>query len=162
MTTPEQRTRKLNDASLIDAGWEPIIPHNNTPFTHYALAAIEEYPTASGPSDYLIVHDHQPLAPVEAKKEGTGAQNVLGQAQRYSEGIADSPFDFNGYCTPFAYSSNGNQIWFRDLRDPSSRSREVKRFHTPAALREMLARAPQSALNWLSTVPPNYERLRPY
>lgn len=162
MITPEQRTRRLIDASLIASGWEPIVPHNGVSFSHHALAAIEEYPTASGPSDYLLVHDHQPLAPVEAKKEETPAQNVLGQAQRYSQGIAESPFAYDQYRTPFAYSSNGNQIWFRDLRDPYSRSRIVKRFHTPDALREMLTRDTEGALNWLSTVSPVYDRLRPY
>ncbi len=41
---------------------------------------------------------------------------------------------------PFLYSTNGEVIWFHDVRHELNRSRDVSGFHTPDALREMLAR----------------------
>ena len=91
-----------------------------------------------------------------------GAQNVLEQAQRYARGLTDSPFDFNGYRVPFIYSTNGEQIYFQDLHEPQSRSRQVKHFHTPNALREMLARDEPGARTWLAAHPIAHLLLRPY
>lgn len=45
-----------------------------------------------------------------------------------------------GCGTPFLYSTNGEIIWFHDVHYQASRSRQIADFHTPAALREMLAR----------------------
>jgi len=36
------------------------------------------------------------------------------------------------------YSTNGEVIWFHDVRHPLNRSRRVTSFHAPAALEEML------------------------
>lgn len=165
MTSPERTTRKrLIDRSLGESGWAPIVPfgeYRSEQFPH-GLVVLEEHPTASGPADYVLFHDSQPLAVVEAKKEETGPQNVLEQAQRYARGFTDSPFTLGEYHVPFAYSSNGHQIWFRDLRDPQSRSREVSKFHTPAALREMLERDTAGAAGWLLDNPVDHPRLRLY
>ena len=122
------------------AGWLPILPYSGTPplVRNHSLV-LTEHPTASGPCDYVLFLAGQPIAIVEAKKRSTGAQNVLKQAQRYAQGLQGSPFDFSGYRTPFVYSTDGDKIWFQDFRDPLSRSREVTRFYSPAALSEMLA-----------------------
>ena len=125
-------------------------------------AAIKEYPTANGPADYVLLESSEPLAVVEAKKLAIGPQNVLEQAKRYALGLDESPFDFRGYRVPFIYSTNGERIWFADVRDPQSRSREVRRFHTPAALREMLTRDLSPVYDWLRTHPVNHPALRPY
>jgi type I restriction enzyme, R subunit len=122
----------------------------------------EEFPTANGPADYALFETDQPLGIVEAKRLGVGPQNVLQQAQRYARGFPDSSFDFNGFRVPFIYSTNGEIIWFQDLRDSHSRSRPVAKFHTPAALREMLTRDATSAYDWLRTHPVNHPILRPY
>lgn len=161
MSLPEQATRKLRiDRALEEAGWAPIVPYD-----HHAsreLVALEEYPTANGPVDYALFHHGEPLALVEAKRLSVGPQNVLQQAQRYAKGLTGSPFDFGGFHAPFVYSTNGEVIWFQDLRDPHSRSRQVARFHTPAALREMLTRDLAGAGDWLRTCPVDHPTLRPY
>lgn len=164
MPAPEQIARKqFIDRMLVESGWDPIVPYDPIRrLRDHQLVAVEEYPTANGPADYLLIYGGQPLAVVEAKKEKIGPQNVLEQAQRYARGLADSPFAFGEYRVPFAYSSNGRQIWFRDLRDPYSRSREVAKFHTPSALREMLASSPSVALEWLQQNPVSYPYLRKY
>jgi len=67
---------------------------------------------------------------VEAKKLSLGPQNVLTQAERYSKGLP-ARLDFRGYHNPFLYSTNGEIIWFHDIRNPLSRSHTVSAFHTP-------------------------------
>ena len=161
MSLSERATRKKRiDQALVHAGWSPILPFD--PRASRELGAFEEYPTASGPADYALFSQGQPLAIVEAKRTSTAPQNVLLQAQRYARGLDGSPFDFNGLHVPFVYSTNGESIWFQDLRDPLSRSREVQGFHSPGALHEMLARDRQAAANWLLQHPVDHPLLRPY
>ncbi len=161
MPSPEQITRKQRiDKALAAAGWELIIPYDTS--SSRQLLALEEYPTDNGPADYALFHQNEPLAVVEAKKLTLGPQNVLQQAQRYARGFADSPFNFGEFRIPFAYSTNGEVIWFQDLREPHSRSRPVSKFHTPTALREMLNRDLASSIQWLGTHPTNHPILRPY
>lgn len=161
MSINEQTTRRrLIDVALRHAGWDPIIPYDEQ--TPRAVVVMTEYPTAEGPADYVLFHNGEPLAIVEAKRRATGAQNVLKQAQRYASGLTDSPFNFHGYGVPFAYSSDGDTIWFQDLRDARSRSRQVRKFHTPSALREMLQREVTMSLDWLRNTPVNHPLLRPY
>jgi len=161
MSLSEWATRKQHvDRALTEAGWVPIVPYDD--HTPRNLVVFEEHPTASGPADYALFHTGDPLAIVEAKKLGVGPQNVLKQAQRYAKGLSPSPFDFNGYHVPFIYSTNGKVIWFQDLRNPYSRSRQVAHFHTPAALLEMLARDLDAAADWLQTYPTAHPILRPY
>ena len=76
----------------------------------------------------------------EAKKLTLGPQNVLTQAERYARGVRKSPFNFEGFRVPFLYSTNGEVIWFHDIRHQFNRSRRVAAFHTPNALRELLLR----------------------
>jgi type I restriction enzyme, R subunit len=161
MTISEHTTRKrLIDQALACSGWSPIQPFDQR--ERYDFGVIEEYPTTNGPADYVLFSDCLPVAIVEAKKLTVGPQNVLQQAQRYAQGIANPPFNHNGYHVPFIYSTNGEVIWFQDLRQPNSRSRRIAAFHTPAALEEMLNRDVSGAEDWLHKTPINQTKLRPY
>lgn len=163
MTQPlsEAATRaRLIDAKLQQSGWSPIIPYRAQ--QHSGPVAFTEYPTVNGPADYVLFHQGEPLAVVEAKKLAVGPQNVLQQAQRYARALEPSPFDFGGFKVPFVYSTNGERIFFQDLRLPQSRSREVKRFHTPAALHELLAQDWAAVTAALRTTPIDHPALRPY
>ena len=102
------------------------------------------------------------LGVVEAKKLSLGPQNALVQAERYSRGVEPSPFDFRGYHVPFLYSTNGEVIWFHDVRHNLERSRQIEDFHTPAALLERLTLDFDADCLSLSTAPNNHPRLRPY
>lgn len=161
MPLSEKATRKQRiDAALVQAGWEPILRAGTE--RQRGLVALEEYPTDHGPADYALFHREQPLAIVEAKKLAVGPQNVLQQALRYASGLKTSPFNFNGYHVPFVYSTNGELIYFQDLRHPHSRSRQVSKFHTPEALREMLERDDSTAHEWLRSNAADHPLLRPY
>jgi len=99
---------------------------------------------------------------VEAKKVTLGPQNVLTQAERYSRGVENGAFDFDGFRAPFLYSTNGEVIWYHDVRHPLNRSRQVAAFHTPSALKEQLGRDFEGACDALAATPNNHKWLRPY
>lgn len=151
---------KLIEPKLVASGWSPIV--NFARGAKYASGAVREYETANGPADYILFHNGDALADVEAKPLRIGPQNVLQQDQRYARGFKDGRFEFGEFHLPFIYSTNGEIIWFQDLRKENSRSRQVARFHTPSALTEMLNRDTGKAIDWLKTTPNNIEGIRPY
>jgi type I restriction enzyme R subunit len=131
----EWLTRKKRiDPKLKALGWK-VVPHDdNADLSSYSRHAIEEFPTANGPADYALVVNGQLLGVVEAKKLSLGPQGVLLQSERYSKGVADSPFNFRGFRVPFLFSTNGEVIWFHDVRHELELSRKVAAFFTPGAL----------------------------
>lgn len=154
MDEKEWQTRKNRiDPRLKQAGWTPA-PFQGRDLSQYSRSAVEEFPTDHGPADYALCDDGSPLGVVEAKKVTLGPQNVLTQAQRYSLGFTDSPSDYGeGFRVPFLYSTNGELIWFQDVRHPLNGSRQVAGFHTPSALREWLERDQQAAIDKLAGIP---------
>jgi type I restriction enzyme R subunit len=100
------------------------------PASDYDAAAVEEYETAYGPADYALCGDGQVRGVVEAKKVTLGPQGVLVQAERYSKGIAQVPRYQGEFGVPFLYSTNGEVIWFHDVRDQLNRFRQVPGLHT--------------------------------
>jgi type I restriction enzyme R subunit len=163
LTESERRTRRQRvDPALKSQGWK-IVPYDGArPLSDYSGHAIAEYPTENGPADYALVVGGQLLGIVEAKKVTLGPQNVLTQAERYSKGAADGAINFRGYRVPFLYSTNGEVIWFHDVRHKLNRSRPIARFHQPAALAEMFARDLEDECRRLAEVPNDHSRLRPY
>lgn len=90
----EWKTRKRRiDPRLDSVGWKlgkaGSQPHRT-----------EEHETANGPADYVLWHDRNIVAVVEAKKLTVDPQNVLTQAERYARGLGDSPFNFGGLRVP--------------------------------------------------------------
>jgi len=158
----ERRTRKLRiDPKLQSAGWTVVPYEEGKPLSSYENCAIEEYPTANGPADYALCIDGIVLGVVEAKKLSLGPQNVLTQAERYSQGVTNNSLRFREFYVPFLYSTNGEVIWHHDIRDPYNRSRQIAKFHTPAALRYFLTREFEEAIHRFTIIPDN-PRMRPY
>jgi type I restriction enzyme R subunit len=158
----EAETRKVRlDPRLEASGW------NVAPTTEFARAsqfhhsAVVELPTDIGPADYALCDDQRVQAIVEAKKVTLGPQSVLTQAERYSRAIPQEPRYQDEFGVPFLYSSNGEIIWFHDVRHELNRSRPVSAFHTPAALKEMLTRDSDAEAAALAQIPQN-TLLRPY
>lgn len=157
----EARTRKeLIDKHLTKGGWGPILPFEEGKKCSHG--AVEEYPTTSGPADYVLFNKNRAIAAVEGKKVAVGPQNVLQQAERYARDIRATEFNYGEHHLPFIYSTNGVNVWFRDLRHPLNRSREVADFHTAEAMEEMLAKDDETAARWLADHPVDNDYLRPY
>jgi type I restriction enzyme R subunit len=153
----EWLTRKRRIDPLLDAaGWPGRRGRGNAAFR------TEEEEPAHGPADYALWLDDRVVGIVEAKKLTIGPQNVLTQAERYARGLAGSGFDFDGVRCPFLFATNGEVIWFHDVRNELNRSRQIRAFHTAGALRELLERDTEAALAKLRQMPHDHPRLRPY
>lgn len=137
----EKATRKRRiDPRLERVGWSVVPCRPSMLSAPPNEAAVEEWPTTDGPADYALCASGAVHGVVEAKKLTIGPQGVLTQAQRYSKGITQVPKYQGEFGVPFLYSTNGEQIWFHDVRHELNHSRQVAAFHTPVALRELLER----------------------
>lgn len=155
----EQTTRRVRiDPRLKAAGWSVVPSTSDSSGPHLA---IEEFETKLGPADYGLFDGGRCLGIVEAKKVALAPQGVLVQAERYSKAIEQKPKYQGEYGAPFLYATNGEVLWFHDVRYPLNRSRQVSGFHTPTALNELLTREFESELAQLAEIPMN-DRMRPY
>ena len=131
--TPEQIARQHIDRMLVEAGWM-IQDVKALNLSDGPGIAIREYPTDSGPADYLLFVDRKPVGVIEAKPEGTILTPVEEQSGRY----ATSKLKWQKDHQPlrFIYESTGAETQFTDNCDPAPRAREMFSFHRPETLRE--------------------------
>lgn len=157
----EKATRNLRvDPRLKAAGWNLVNSGSPGRLGDDHLA-VREFETRNGPADYALLSGAQPLGVVEAKKVSLGPQGVLIQAERYACGIDAAHLYQGKFGVPFLYATNGEVLWFHDVRHALNRSRQVSGFHTPVALNEMLTRDFDSEQGRLAAMPMN-DRVRPY
>jgi len=154
--TPEARARRRIDEQLRAAGWEVQDYRKMNPGAARGVA-IREFPTPSGPVDYLLYADRQAIGTLEAKKEGITLSSVEPQSKRYSDDFAaaaeETGYPYWELPLPFHYISTGTETVFVDLRDPSPRPRDLFAFHRPEALARW-AEAGSSLRARLQTLPP--------
>ena len=176
----ESETRKLIDEQLNQAGW--LADSQAIKFSKGARPkqgkniAIAEWPTESGPADYVLFIGLTPIAVVEAKRKNIDVSASLQQAKRYSKMFAPSPEtilhtenwgDKDGiYRVPFGFSSNGRPflrqlatksgIWFCDLRHSENLSHPLDGWYTPEGLTTLLKRDEAKAHKDLADMPFNY------
>ena len=159
----ERETRKKRiDPLLKAAGWTVALYQNGMDLSRFNKYALGEFPTDNGPADYALCLDGKIVAVIEAKKVTLGPQNVLTQAERYAAGIPGSPFNYSGFRVPFIYSTNGEIIWYHDLRHSLNRSRTVAKFHTPDALTERLREKFEVSCQRLAERDNAHSMIRPY
>ncbi|MDE0012215.1 MAG: DEAD/DEAH box helicase family protein [Candidatus Poribacteria bacterium] len=127
--TSEQRSRRNIDNMLKAAGWQ--VQNYAGHDTAVALGvAVREYPLKFDQrADYLLFVSGTAVGVIEAKREGTTLGGALQQAERYRASLPDNLRRHPRF--PFSYASTGVETYFRDIRDPDSRSRKVFTFHTP-------------------------------
>lgn len=128
-TRIDTKLRSLNPA------WEIIKFSERLNLSSLSHHAVTEFPTANGPADYALFVNGQLLGIIEAKKVGVNPQNVLEQAKRYAAGAENGPGNWHGYRVPFLYSTNGELLWFIDVRPEKPVSRQISNFHTSGAPR---------------------------
>jgi type I restriction enzyme R subunit len=135
--TPEAKAREEIDRMLNEAGF---VLQDMKEFNSAASlgVAVREYPTQSGPVDYLLFIDGKPVGVIEAKAANKGVliSTVAEQSQRY---ITSGLKYFHDTTTiRFAYESTGVVTQFRDTYDQKARSRKIFSFHLPQTLQEWL------------------------
>ena len=147
---PEDRARQHIDRLLTKVGWT-IQDREQMNLGVSQGVAVREYPMSSGPTDYLLFVDRSAVGVIEAKSEGTTLSGVSEQTEKYLRGV---PPILPCYQKPlpFGYESTGVETFFRNLRDPDSRSRRVFAFHTPETLLQWI-RQQQTLRYNLETLP---------
>jgi type I restriction enzyme R subunit len=148
---PEDKARIKIDELLHAAGWS-VQDYRELSLGASLGVVVRNFPLASGFADYLLFLDRKAVGVVEAKPVGTTLGGVSEQAEKYLRGLpASISHDFDPL--PFSYESTGSETFFRDLRDPDSRSRRVFAFHRPGTLLDWVSQ-PKTLRARLREVPP--------
>lgn len=130
--TPEQKARRKIDRKLEQSGWI-VQNYRKIDFKAGKGIAVREYPTDTGPADYILLVDKKPVGVIEAKREDEGHRitKVEKQSNRYA---TSNLKHFGEVNIPFLYESTGVITRFTDQRDPKPRARELFSFHRPETL----------------------------
>lgn len=131
--TPEAKARALIDSKLEAAGWV-IQDMKQINLGAASGVAVREYPTDTGPADYLLFVDRQPVGVIEAKRDEAGENLTAHEAQ--TERYATAQLKWRKDSTPlrFLYESTGQIVHFTDGGAPRPRAREVFSFFQPQML----------------------------
>ena len=101
---------------------------------------VREYPTSTGPVDYMIFINGEPCGVIEAKKLEKGIELITKtekQTNKYKNSIPKN-FENREIDLRFIYETTGRITRFTDYKDFYYRSREIFTFHTPDELAYML------------------------
>ncbi|WP_292981811.1 type I restriction endonuclease subunit R [Nitrosomonas sp.] len=136
--TPETRARQQIDLKLEQAGW--IIQDMKQLNLGAAVGvAVREYPTDTGPADYVLFVNRNAVGVIEAKKDSAGENitTIESQTERY----ANANLKWRKDNTPlrFLFEATGQIVRFTDNADPAPRSREIFHFFKPETLAAWLA-----------------------
>jgi len=128
---PETQARLSIDEQLKLAGWK-VQTWPKVNLGESLGVVVREYPTDTGPADYLLFVKRQAVGVIEAKKDETILSQVEDQTLRY----ATSKIKFRKDKEPLSYlfEATSQVIHFTDLRDPAPRSREIFHFFKPETL----------------------------
>jgi type I restriction enzyme R subunit len=131
--TPEAKARLLIDQKLEACGWV-VQDMKQINLGAAAGVAVREYPTETGPADYLLFVDRIPVGVIEAKRDEAGENLTFHEAQ--TERYASARLKWRKDSPPlrFLYESTGQIIHFTDGGDPRPRARELFHFFQPATL----------------------------
>ncbi len=172
----EADTRRLIDKQLREVGWAAdsvVLSHARgaRPGKGKCLA-IAEWPTGSGPADYVLFVGLMPVATIEAKRKNIDVSGSLQQAKRYSrtfksgEGLVSPGGPWDEFQIPFVFSANGRPYlrqlatrsgtWFCDVRNPENLGHALDGWYTPEGLVSLLKRDEGRALEQLKNEPFNY------
>ncbi len=182
MKLSEAETRQLIDEQLSVAGWQA-----DTQNLRYAKGtrpekgvniAIAEWPTSSGPADYVLFVGINLVGVIEAKKKDKDVVADLIQAKRYARDLEiKGGEEFIGgpwgeYKVPFLFSTNGRPylkqleqksgIWFLDGRESTNHPRPLQAWYTPQGFRDLLQQDASAAKDKLKKEPFDYLDLRDY
>jgi type I restriction enzyme R subunit len=178
----EAATRRIIDQQLRDAGWEAdseeITFQKGARPQKGKNLAIAEWPTGSGPSDYVLFAGLTPVATVEAKKAIKDVSGSVEQAKRYSRSYRPQGFEqmpggpWGEYQVPFCFATNGRPflrqlqaksgIWFLDARLATNHPRPLEGWYSPAGLTALLRQDVPGADRKLRDEPAAFLPLRDY
>ena len=130
---PETQARLGIDEQLKLAGWK-VQTWPKVNLGEGLGVVVREYPTETGPADYLLFVNRKAVGVIEAKKDETILSQIEDQTLRY----ATSKIKFRQDEEPlsFLFEATSQVIHFTDLRDPAPRAREIFHFFKPETLQD--------------------------
>ncbi|MBN9422231.1 MAG: restriction endonuclease subunit R [Candidatus Accumulibacter sp. 66-26] len=136
--SPEEQARLKIDDKLTQAGWV-IQDMKQLNLGATIGVAVREYPTDTGPADYVLFVNRNAVGVIEAKKDSAGENITVVESQ--TERYATASLKWRKDNTPlrFLFEATGQIIRFTDNSDPAPRSREIFHFFKPEALAAWLA-----------------------
>ena len=136
--TPEARAREKIDHKLVQAGW--LVQDVKQLDLGAAVGiAVREYPTDTGPADYVLFVNREAVGVIEAKRDEEGANITAHEAQTERYASATLKWRKDTAPLPFLFEGTGQIIRFTDGRDPVPRAREIFHFFRPETLAQWLA-----------------------
>ncbi|MGK5086188.1 DEAD/DEAH box helicase family protein [Bdellovibrionota bacterium FG-2] len=133
---PEQIARDAIDKRLAEAGWH-VQELKKLDWSKGLGIAIKEYPTDTGPADYVLFIDKTAIGVIEAKRDEE-AESIT-EVEDQTSGYANAKLKYiKNLPLPFRYEATGVITRFTDIRDPKPRSREIFSFQRPETLQKML------------------------
>ena len=136
--TPEAKARQLIDDKLAQAGWV-VQDMKQLNLSAGVGVVVREYPTDSGPADYVLFVNRQAVGVIEAKKDEAGENLTATENQTERYAIANLKWRKDSTPLRFLFEATGQIIRFTDNADPAPRSREIFHFFKPETLATWLA-----------------------
>lgn len=155
--TPETKARQQIDLKLEQAGW--IIQDMRALNLGAGLGvAVREYPTDTGPADYVLFVNREAVGVIEAKKDSAGAALTVAESQTARYANATLKWRQGNQPLRFLFEATGQIIRFTDGADPAPRSREIFHFFRPQTLADWLAQPTTLRRRLAAHMPPLPER----
>ncbi len=134
---PEQIARDKIDEMLTQSGWK-VQDRKALNFNAGSGIAVRGYPTAIGPTDYVLFVDRKPIGVIEAKREEEGQRLSVYESQAEAYAFARLKYVDN---TPlgYVYETTGEITRFTDFNDPKPRARQIFSFQRPETFKECLS-----------------------
>lgn len=151
--TPEAKARQQIDEKLTQAGWA-VQDMKRLNLGEAVGVAVREYPTDSGPADYVLFVNREAMGVIEAKRDEAG-ENITAtetQTERYANAILK--WRVKTTPLPFLFESTAQIIRFTDGRDPVPRSRELFHFFRPEQLAKWLEQPDTLRRRLVERMPP--------
>jgi type I restriction enzyme R subunit len=136
--TPESHARQVIDQRLQQAGWQ-VQDLKALNLGAGTGVAVREFPTDTGPADYVLFVNRQAVGVIEAKRNEAGETITVAETQTERYANATLKWRRDNTPLPFLFEATGQIIRFTDGRDPAPRSREIFHFFRPEQLAEWLA-----------------------
>ena len=116
MTRPEDIARERIDQRLRQAGWVVQDIKSLNPAAGCGVA-VREYPTDTGPADYVLLVDRQPVGVIEAKRDEEGERITEHETQTERYARSGLKWKQGGQPLRFLFEATGEITRFTDTAD---------------------------------------------
>ena len=155
--TPEAQARQQIDRKLEQAGWI-VQDMKQVDLAAGPGVAVREFPTDTGPADYLLFVDRLPVGAIEAKKDTAGQNLTVAEGQTARYATANLKWRKDTAPLRFLIEATGQIARFTDNADPAPRSREIFHFFKPQTLAAWVAQPQTLRRRLAECMPPLLER----